>query len=233
MAIRSEPSKDKQLIGVYDTPEHAEAAAARVQAAGAHEAVVDDPADKVDSLRAEMRDELENSWISPPAVIAPTKESAKGASALVPLGALIGAILAMPLGFIDVGGSLTSRLVIAALCGVGMGSTVGFLIGAGTGVRGRFEANAADEGVVVRVPTDTPEIEAAMEHGGVLRLDRVHGDGTPDVTLETEDDHDDSGVFEDMVGHVKAAPHVAGINDESVPTWSAEDPESKPSIEPS
>jgi hypothetical protein len=231
MTTSPAPSDDKQLIAVYETLEQAYAAAKRAEAAGAPQVFVGDEADRVDSLRSEMREELEHAIISPNAVLALPKESAKGAGALTPICALLGALLALPLAWVDWGIPFGTRLVIVLACGAAMGATVGFLIGAGTAVKGRFEANAADRGITVRVPVDTPEIEHALDHGGVIRLDRVDSGGNPDETLATEDAHDEDGVFEDMAGHVSAAPHVAGLNDESDPHFDPSDPETSPSIE--
>jgi hypothetical protein len=220
-----------QLIGVYETLEQAYEAADRARQAGAPEAFVDDPADKVAALRAEMRAELEGAVITPTAALALPKESMKGVGVLAPIGMVVGALLALPLAWIDWGVPFSTGLVIVVVCGAAMGATVAFLVGAGTALRGRFEANAADRGVTVRVPVDTPAIEHALDHGGVIRLDRVDADGNPDVALATEADHEDGGVLEDMVGHVQAAPHVAGINDESDPHFDPEDPATSPSIE--
>ena len=226
------PPGDTQLIAVYETLEQAYEAAKRAQAAGAPEVFVDEPGDRVDSLRAEMRDELEHALVSPTAVLVLPKESAKGVGALAPIGMVVGALLALPLAWVDWGVPFTTGLVIVLACGAAMGATVAFLIGAGTALRGRFEANAADRGVTVRVPVDTPEIEHALDHGGVLRLDRVDSGGNPDEALTTEDDRDDDGVFEDMAGHVRAAPHVAGVNDESDPHFDPSDPSTSPASEP-
>jgi hypothetical protein len=231
MEARSDHSGDTQLIAVYETLEQAYAAARRAEAAGAPQAFVDRPGDRIDSLRAEMRDELEHGLIAPTAVLVLPKESAKGVGALAPIGMVVGALLALPLAWVDWGVPFRTGLVIVLACGAAMGATVAFLIGAGTALKGRFEANAADRGVTVRVPVDTPEIEHALDHGGVLRLDRVDSGGNPDEALATEEDHDDDGVFEDMAGHVQAAPHVAGVNDESDPHFDPSDPATSPSIE--
>lgn len=222
---------DRQLIGVYETLEQAYRAADRARAAGAPDAFVDDPDDRVSSLRSEMRAELEHGVFSPQAVVALPEESAKGVGVTVPLGALAGAILALPLAWIDAGPDFGVRIAIVLIVGAVMGATIGFIVGAGTAVRGRYEANAADRGVTVRVPADTPEIEHALDHDGAIRLDRVDRSGNPDEALATEDDRDDGGVVEDMVGHVRAAPHVAGRNDESDPHHDPDDPGSSPSIE--
>ena len=96
MEARSDHSGDTQLIAVYETLEQAYAAAERAQAAGAPQAFVDRPGDRVDSLRAEMRDELEHALISPTAVLVLPKESAKGVGALAPIGMVVGALLALP-----------------------------------------------------------------------------------------------------------------------------------------
>jgi hypothetical protein len=222
---------DRQLIAVYGTLEQAYEAAARARRAGAPDAFVGEHRDRVDSLRSEMREELEHGVMAPHASLVLPKESSKGVGILVPLGTLVGALLALPLAWVDWGVPFSTALVIVLVAGGAMGATVAFLVGAGTALRGRFEANAADRGVTVRVPADTPAIEHALDHGGVIRLDRVDAGGNPDEVLETEADHEGGGVLEDMVGHVKAAPHVAGINDESDPDHDPSDPETSPSID--
>ena len=231
MADTSRPAGDRQLIAVYETLEQAYAAAGRARQAGAPDAFVGEEQDHIDSLRAEMREELEHALIAPTAALVLPKESLKGVGLLAPVGMVVGALLALPFAWIDWGVPFTTGLIIVLVCGAAMGATVAFLVGAGTAMRGRFEANAADQGVTVRVPVDTPEIEHALDHGGVLRLDRVDSGGNPDETLATEADHQEGGVVEDMAGHIKAAPHVAGINDESDPDYDPDDPGTSPSIE--
>lgn len=231
MADTSRTHGDRQLIAVYETLEQAYEAADRARRAGAPDAFVGEHGDRVDSLRSEMREELEHGVMAPHASLVLPKESSKGVGALVPLGAVAGALLALPLAWVDWGVPFATALVIVLVAGGTMGATVAFLVGAGTALRGRFEANAADRGVTVRVPVDTPAIEHALDHGGVIRLDRVDAGGNPDEVLETEGSHEDGGVFEDMAGHVRAAPHIAGINDESDPPVDLSDPGARPSIE--
>jgi hypothetical protein len=179
-----------------------------------------------------MREELERGFTSPHVGVALPKESVKGIGVLVPVGSVVGALLALPLAWVDWGVPFSTALVISLIAGATMGATIAFIVGAGTALRGRFEANAADRGVTVRVPVDTPAVEHALDHGGVIRLDRVDAGGNPDEVLATEADHEDGGVLEDMAGHVRAAPHVAGINDESDPDHDPSDPATSPSIEP-
>jgi hypothetical protein len=221
-----------ELLGVYGSEEEARAAAAAAEQHGAPTARVGADADRVASMRAEMRDEIEQGFILPHAAVVLPKEGAKGFAWLLPIGVVVGMLVCLPFAFIDFGGSLGQRLLIAALCGAAMGATIAFIIGAGLATRGRFEANAADRGVTVRVPTDTEEVEAAMADHTPIRLDRLESDGTPDTVVVTEEQFDDRGVVETMAGHLKAAPHVAGVNDESEPDYDPEASGTTPSVEP-
>ena len=221
-----------ELLGVYGSEEEARAAAAEAERHGAPNARIGDDADRVASLRAEMRDEIEQGFILPHAAVALPKEGAKGLAWFLPVGVLIGVLVCLPFAFIDFGGSLGLRLLIAALCGATMGATVAFIVGAGLATRGRFEANAAERGVTVRVPVDTEEVEAAMAEHEPIRLDRLESDGTPDTVVVTEEQFGEDGVIETMAGHLKAAPHVAGVNDESDPDYDPEASETGPSVEP-
>src|SRR5512134_64482 len=130
MADTSQPRGDRQLIAVYETLEQAYEAADRARQAGAPDAFVGEPGDRVDSLRSEMREELEHALIAPTAVLVLPKESAKGVGILAPVGMVIGALLALPLAWVDWGVPFSTALVIVLVCGAAMGATVAFLVGA-------------------------------------------------------------------------------------------------------
>jgi hypothetical protein len=73
------------------------------------------------ALRREQQDEVAESWFG---VGFLTDAQVKGGVAGIVLGAVVGAVLFLPLGFISWGGlALGWRLAVAALCGALAGST--------------------------------------------------------------------------------------------------------------
>ena len=108
--------------------------------------------------------------------------------------------------------------------------------------RDKLPAVYRDATMLLRPKTGLKDMSIALEPGTakagkldedhILPVGRTTPDVNPDEVLATEDEHEDGGVLEDMAGHVKAAPHVAGVNDESDPHYDPADPETSPSIEP-
>lgn len=223
----------RQLLGVYEDQARARRAVEGAGRAGGGTVRVGDPADRVASLRAEMRAETEDGFILPQAGLLVPKESARGLAVSVPIAMVAGALVIGPVGLFDFGWTLGTRLALAAGIGAAMGAVIAFIVGAATAARGRFEANAADRGVTVRVSEDTEAVERAMVAAGPIRLDRLGPDGTPEGVVATEADRGEHGTVATMVGHVRAAPHVAGRNDEADPDYDPDDPATSPSVESS
>ena len=177
-----------QVVAVYADNQSANLAAEAARKAGATEARVGGAGDDVVALRAEMRAEMDNSMAAPASVGPFPKEAAKGVTFGVLVGSILGALLVLPLGFVDFGLPLWQRLLIAAAVGASGGATVGFVIGGGVGVRGPAEPLAAEEGVTVVALT--PEaamatVERAMQSApGLIRIDVAAQDQPVETVAE-------------------------------------------------
>jgi hypothetical protein len=178
----------RQLVGVFNNEDDARAAARATGAGGQVGATTD----RVNSLKAEMRDELDNSFIGAGNVGPFTKEMSKGISVATPVFTLLGAVLGLAIAFIGWGSiGLAPRLVIGALVGAAAGATAGFVIGGGFGAKSPAQPMAAERGVTVAVDvTDRAEatrLADRMRAYRPIRIDLV-AEGEPKETLTTEED---------------------------------------------
>ncbi len=190
-------ASDDEVVAVFRDQPTAAAAADAVQRTGVEPGRirVGEERDEVASLRGEMREEMEHTVAGPGNVGPFTKEMAKGTLAGVAAATVAGAVLALPLALIDVGGlALSARLVIAAVVGAVGGATLGFVLGGGFGAKGPDEQLAVERGVVVGVRLDGREqaeqVTAALKEQQPIRLDVVSGDGQPIQTVTTEEEQD-------------------------------------------
>jgi hypothetical protein len=194
--------RDRHLLGVFRNRATAQSAADRARGAGVDDERihVERREDKIDSLRAEMRAEVEDSWFSPQAGFMLTKETAKGAAvAILVLGA-VGAVVGALLAFVfPTGMALWARLLAFGAVGATAGVTAGFVIGAAGAEKGTQKRLAAERGVTVRVDSAAPEVEQSLSEEEPIRLDVVTADGTPTgTTITTEEDRTDEGVVQDL-----------------------------------
>lgn len=199
--------EQQSLVGVYESEEAAEKAAGRARQAGAAEDDVRVGAaqDEVVSLQAEMQEEMDQSWVSPQAGFAYTKESAKGLAMLMPIMAAVGAVVALPLGFIDIGDiALWARLLVAALVGAAAGATIGLVVGPALGSNSPSKKSAADRGTVVRVDGGSPEISRTMAEQEPIRLDEVSPDDSRVRTVVTEEQRSDEGAAQQVARNLEA-----------------------------
>ena len=195
-----EPEGD-EMLGVFEDDEQAEAAARRARAAGVEESAihVGEARDEITSLQAEMQDEAENSFLSPQAAVLATKEMSKALSLAVPLGAVIGAGLMVPLAFfVFTDFSLFGRVAVALFTGGLAGATVGAVAGGGLGARGPANPLAAERGVTVRVDDGRQEVADALAQEDPVRLDKLSQSGVRLDTVTTEEDRTDDGVVQDV-----------------------------------
>lgn len=182
------------VVGVFADATMADAVAKRVTGMGvpAADVRVGDPGAVVESLKAEMREEVDKLLRGPGNVGPFTKEMSKGIVRFTSLGLVAGAVLALPLGLIEWWSlSLVSRLVIAACVGAVTGATIGFEIGGGFGAKGPAEPLAAERGVPVSVTVRddlAASVVRVMREANPIRLDLGTLEGNPVATLETEDD---------------------------------------------
>jgi len=167
------------LVAVFPDQASAEQAARSARAAGADQLEVGGQLGEQASMRSEMREELSNSAAGATMGVV-TKEMTKGLSVFVPLGAVIGAIVFLPLALISMGDlSAGARLLIVAACGALAGAVVGLVVGGSLGSRRPGEAMAAQRGVTVTVAPATEAVERAMAEHHPVRLDVVNRSGTP------------------------------------------------------
>lgn len=185
----------REIIGVFRTPEAARAAAdAAAKAASTMNAPrVGNAEDGVASLKAEMREEMQHTTAGAGNVGPFTKEMTKGLSRGTVIGIFVGAVLALPLGFIEwMSLGLVPRLLIAAAVGAAAGATVGFMAGGFT-AKGPAIPMAAERGTTVTIDVRTPqEIEAvteAMRRHDPIRIDlaTLGGDAISTITTEEEE----------------------------------------------
>lgn len=193
---------DAEILGVFEDEQTAEAARARAQQAGADPSAIrtGEREDRVDAVRAEMREETERSFLSPQAGVLMTKEMTKGTGLMVPVAAAIGALVLLPLGFVEIGGlPLWLRLLGAAVAGAFAGGTVGAIVGGGVGAKGPAEPLASERGTTVRVQDGRREVADAMARGSdPIRLDRVDPGGGRIETVTTEEERSDEGTVESL-----------------------------------
>lgn len=183
-----------EIVGVFRSPEAARAAAdaaARVTSTTTAPRV-GQPGDDVASLKAEMREEMQHTTVGAGNVGPFTKEMTKGLSAGTIIGIVAGAVLALPLGFIEwepIG--LGLRLVIAAAVGATTGATIGFMAGGFT-AKGPGAPLAAERGTTVVVDVRTPEeidrVTDAMRQHDPIRIDLTTAGGDAVSTLSTEEE---------------------------------------------
>ncbi len=184
--------EERELIGVFEDEQAAEAAAERVAGRGVDRSQVrvGDHGDEVTSLEGEMREEMDQSFLSPQAGFILTKEMAKGARIALPVAVAAGALLALPFGFIPFGGLvLWTRLLTLALIGGTAGAVFGFILGGGLAAKGPSEPLATEKGTTVGVSSSDPATAEALADERPIRVDTV-GDGQPVGTVTTEEDRD-------------------------------------------
>ena len=178
-----------RLVAVYDSEVTARRAVDSVLGAGASKADVrfNEPLDRVVALQGEMRDEIDHSGAGPG--VAPyTKEAARGVAVVGTIGAVVGAIVALPFSAIPFGLPFWGRLLLVEIVGVIFGFTIGWVIGSGFGARRPQESLAAERGVTVTTPVGD-NIRRALLSNSPLRLDIYDTtQGTAYRTIATEDD---------------------------------------------
>lgn len=181
------------IVGVFADPTLALAVAQRVTALGVPSSAVEvaDATARVESMKAEMRDETDNTFAGAGGVGPFTREMSKALVPSVLIGLCAGAILALPLGLIEWWSlELVKRLVIAACVGAATGATIGFELGGGFGARGGRDAMAAERGVPVSVRVAdslAADVVRIMREAQPLRLDVGSVEGNPVATLDADE----------------------------------------------
>ena len=149
--------------------------------------------DEIASVKAEMQDEMDESWTSPQAGVAYPKEAAKGLAILMPVCCVVGGLLVGAFGFVHISGvPLWARLLVAASIGVLMGGTVALVAAPALAATRPDDPLAGERGVVVRVDGARPDVVEALIASDPIRLDRLRAS---DLTrLETVAVRDRSGL---------------------------------------
>jgi hypothetical protein len=188
---------NERIVAVFPDEAAAERAAAEARHRGAQNVAVADPNDDVKALLGEMREETSESWAGP-SVALYTPEMARHIPGPTLAFAIAGAILALPLAFIDFGDvSLTGRIVIAVFAGLVGGGTIGFLAGGFLGARRRANRDLAEErGVVVGIQGGNAEAAEALVEAGPIRVDRV----VHQVPVDTVTSHEEGSPSETTLG---------------------------------
>lgn len=151
--------------------------------------VVGSGTDDAESMKAEMREEVDHSVVGP-AVSVATPEMAKGAARWTLLGGAIGLVLGLVIGAIFF--SATGMLVAAIAFAVG-GVTAGFVAGGFSEPRPTEDARDRHSDARVTVGVHSDEIgdikKAAsfFEDAGADRIDRFDAEGNPLPELTDED----------------------------------------------
>ena len=191
------------LVAVFPDESTAEEAARAARQAGAERLEVGGRVGEQASLRSEMREELSNSAPGAGTMGLVTKEMGKGMATFVPVGAVIGAILFLPLALIEMGDlSAGARVLIALASGALAGAVVGLVLGGALGARRPGEAMAAQHGVTVTVSPATDAVQRAMAEHHPVRLDVVDRQGTP---LGAQEDRAEDATTARRVGRNVAA----------------------------
>lgn len=180
-----------QVLGVFRDARTARAAADA--AAGVSGRPARTGKDEVASLKAEMREELDNSIVGAGNVGPFTKEMTKGLVVGIFLGVIAGFVVTVPLGFVPLGSiGLFPRLLIAAAVGGFAGATMGFVTGGGFGAKGPAQPLAAERGTTVSVPVASAEeatkVAEAMRGHDPIRIDLTTAEGEPVGVVTTEEE---------------------------------------------
>jgi hypothetical protein len=178
------------LVAMYPTLDDARAAADLAARAGAdpNDIRIDEPLDRVAALQGEMREEMDHTLAGPGNVGPFTQEMQRGMTAGAIVGAVVGLVLALPFAaipFLD--WDLWLRLLVAAIVGLALGGTVGWILGGGFAANRPEERLAAERGVPLEVPASEP-VAQALAATNPIRLDLVGSDGHPIRPISSEPD---------------------------------------------
>ena len=133
----------------------------------------------------EMREETSESWAGPV-----TPEMARHIPGPTAGFALAGALLAVPLAFLDFG---VGRVILCAFSGAAAGGLIGFLLGGFIGARRRANLDLAEErGVVVGIRGGNAAAADALVAAGPMRVDRL----VNQVPIDTVTSHEEASPSE-------------------------------------
>ena len=209
------------LLAVFPTADTAREAQQSLRAAGVPADAIefDDPGDETSSLRAEMREELDDAWVLPQAAFIAPKEGARSFVVLTAVTCVVGAIVGVPLAFIDFGMTFWTRLLLIEGLLVATGVAIGLVLGPSLGVKRPNEPMAAQRGITVRVRQNDAPTRACLSAFNPVRLDEVTVDGEPVSTVATEEDRaGGQGVYSEIVKATSEITDNLSTDDYQPPT---------------
>jgi hypothetical protein len=163
---------------------------------------VDDPDDARLALHAEQVEEVDRAAFAPQAGVLLTKEAAKTTTVAVPVGALIGALVLLPLSFIPMGElAWWARALWLMAIGAAGGATVAFISGSAMAAKDPLEPSLLERGVVVVVPA-SEQARTALLQLEPIRLDQISLDGDVE-RVTTEEDREPGGALEETVENIE------------------------------
>lgn len=193
-----DPRTENDLIAVYADPEIARGVARRITDMGVHpEAVrLGGVEARVTALKAEMREEVDNTFVGPGNMGPFTKEMTKGIVHQIGLWTIALAILGGLLALFDWPASnleFGARLIIAVIVGAVTGATIGFVWGGSKGALEEPSGHnlAAERGVTLAVTVDAAraaDVTRILQEAQPIRLDIGTPEGAPVDTISTEED---------------------------------------------
>ncbi|MBW3651224.1 MAG: hypothetical protein KY458_11720 [Actinobacteria bacterium] len=183
-----------QVLGVFRDAHSARAAADAAAGVTRRPARTDGAGDEVASLKAEMREELDQSVAGAGNVGPFTKEMTKGIAVGTIIGVIVGMALTLPAALIPLVSSVGVglRLLIAAIVGGAAGATMGFVAGGGFGAKGPAQPLAAERGTTVAVDVSSADeaakVAEAMRGHDPIRIDLTTAEGEPVTVVTTEEE---------------------------------------------
>jgi hypothetical protein len=180
----------RQLLAVFaDEATARKAEESLIEAGVARGAIsVADSTDETPSLRAEMREELDKSWVLPQAGFVAPKEGARSLVAVTVTACVIAAVIAVPVAFIDFGMNFWARLLVSELVFIAMALVIGLVVGPSLGVKRPDEPMAAQRGVTLRVGLDDDRTRERLTAFKPIRVDVITIQDEPVATVVTEED---------------------------------------------
>jgi hypothetical protein len=183
-------ARPHQLIGVFPDRSAADRVRSELEAAGVdpRSIRIADPRDDTASTRSEMREELEDSVVGAGIAGPYTKEMTQGGLVLGAVGAVIGAVIALPFFLIPMDDlAWWARLLLVVGVGALAGATIGALVGAPLAAKGPADSVAAQRGVTVGVARTDAVVQRAMSRNHPIRVDLVDWDFSPIEVEQTDE----------------------------------------------